>query len=253
MSIKETFRKFGGAVSNNSTTILTSLGVAGVLTTSVLTVRSTIKAYDIYYEAHEDTSEWETDPKEIIKMTWKAYIPPLTVGVMTIGAIIFAHRAHGRRNAALASMYTLSEKTMKLYQEKVVDQIGENKEQAIREEVSNDLRVVEHQEGDLNVYDTGKGKHLCYDVISGRYFKSDVETVRKAMNDMNHSLFSDMWGSLNEFYNYLGLPGIKIGDEMGWNVDTPLDIQISSTVTEQGEPCIVVDHEVLPTLDFRDW
>lgn len=253
MSVKNTFRKIGGFISNNQQVILTSLGVAGVVTTSVLTATSTIKAYDIWMEDAIDNGAHEEDPKEIVKMVWKAYIPPLTVGVMTIAVIIGAHQSHGRKNAALASMYTLSEATMSKYQEKVAEQIGSSKEKTIREEVSNEMISEEPREDGKNVHITGNGDHLCYDVISGRYFRSDIESVRKAQNDMNHDLFSDMWGSLNDFYRYLDIPSIKIGDDIGWNIEKPIDIQFSSTVTEKGEPCLVIDHDNMPDIQFRDW
>lgn len=87
---------------------------------------------------------------------------------------------------------------MKLYQEKVVETIGEKKEQQIRDEVAKE-QVAKNPVSKNEVIITGGGETLCYDSLSGRYFKSDIEKLRKAVNELNHTMVNDMCASLNDY------------------------------------------------------
>ena len=99
---------------------------------------------------------------------------------------------------------------------------------------------------------TGKGEVLCYDAISGRYFKSDVDKIRKAENILNKKLMNDMYCSLNDFYDLVGLPFTQLGFELGWNVnDSLVEIEFSTQLSEDDIPCVVVDYSVTPKYDFQ--
>ncbi len=68
----------------------------------------------------------DSEPKDIIKTAWPCYIPA-AVGAISVFCLIGASSTNLRRNAALATAYTLSESTLKEYQEKVVETIGEKR------------------------------------------------------------------------------------------------------------------------------
>ena len=139
---------------------------------------------------------------------------------------------------------------MSEYKEKVTETIGEKKEREIRDKVAKD-KVDENQASKATVVVTGKGDSLCFDVISGRYFKSDIEKIRKIENDLNRQMLTEMYISLNEFYDELGLDHISIGDELGWNVDNGLiELNFSSQISDDGQPCIVVDYKIGPTYNY---
>ena len=98
---------------------------------------------------------------------------------------------------------------------------------------------------------TDKGNTLCYDGVSGRYFKSDIETIRRAINTVNRSMTYDMYVSLSEFYDELGLEHTDVSDDLGWNLDNGLvDIDFDSRIAEDGTPCITLNYRVAPRYDF---
>lgn len=254
--IKRATRKIGQAVSRNSPTILTGLSVAGLVTTVVLAVRATPKALQILEEEH--AHRWnnpdfcDLTKKEIVQLTWRCYVPSAIMGSITIACIIGTNSINLKRNAALASLYSLAETTLKEYQAKVVETIGEKKAKAIKDEVYKD-KIKNHPVVDKEVFLTKIGDTLCYDVISGRYFKSDIESIRKIQNDLNRRLISDMYISLNEIYYALGLPSTKMGEEVGWVIeDGMLDFNFSSQLTDNGTPCLVIDYTVGPRYDFNE-
>lgn len=99
---------------------------------------------------------------------------------------------------------------------------------------------------------TEKGNTLCYDVVSGRYFRSDIDKIKKAENELNHRMISEMYISLNEFYYEVGLPRTSIGDELGWNIDGGLiGLEFSSQLAEDGTPCLVIDYGIAPRYEYE--
>lgn len=240
------------AIVKHSPEILTGLGISGMLTTTVLAVKATPKALILIEEEKRRRSQELSEPVEkldtlsVVKTTWKCYIPSAVIGVLSAGCIIGANSVNLRRNAALATAYTLSETALKEYQEKVVETIGEKKEQLIRDKVAEE-KIQKNPVSSNEVIVTGRGDTLCYDVISGRYFNSDIEKIRKAENVINRRLMDEMWVTLNEFYYEIGLPGTTVGQDLGWDVDQGLiDIHFSAQMSEDERPCMVIDYSIEP-------
>ena len=198
---------------------------------------------------HEEDREYEVTLTEMAKMTWKEYIPPAISGALTISAIIMANRIGTRRTAAMAAAYSLSDKAFSEYKEKVVEHIGKNKELKVRDEIAQD-RVNDAPVGTREVIITGGGEVLFFDMYTSRYFKSDMETVKKAMNDVNYMILNHDSASLTDFYDKIGLSRTKHSDDVGWNHDKLLDIQFSTTMSEDDRPCIAIDFKAAPIRNY---
>lgn len=233
----------------HSPEILMGIGIAGMVTTTILAVRATPKALILIEEQKcekEDISAFEK-----VKAVWKCYIPAAITGTMSIFCLIGASSVNARRNAAIATAYTLSESALRDYREKVIETIGEHKEQTVRDAVAKD-KIDRDPLGRHEVIVTDKGVTLCYDVVSGRYFRSDIDKLKKAENKLNRQMRDEMYISLNEFYCEIGLSPVSIGDELGWNIDRGyIDLHFSSQIAEDGTPCLVVDYHVVPRYDYR--
>lgn len=244
-AITKVAKNLGAVINKNSTHIMTALGCAGVLTTAIMAVKATPKAMKLLDEYRKETNR-EPSKLDTVKITWKCYIPTGIVGGIAIGCIIGSNTINTKRNAALAALYTLSETAFREYRSKVIETIGKNKELKIRDEIK-DARIKQHIVEDKEVLFTGDGEVLCYDVLTGRYFKSDIETIRQSINELNRDLMSDMWISLNELYYKLGLPGTKLGDEMGFDIDKGLiEVDYSSHLDAKNRPCLAIDLKVYP-------
>lgn len=251
----------------HSPEILTGTGIAGMIATAVLAVRATPKALILIEEEkrRQNKELYEDDerkrlescprvdrlkPIELVRTTWVCYVPATITGVLSIACLIGASSVSVRRNAALAAAYSLSESALKEYQEKVIETIGEKKEQGIRDAVAKD-KMKKDPVVDKEVIITGRGSSLCYDSIS-RYFECDIETIRKAENMINKKLLNEMYVSLNDFYYEIGLRPSDIGDDLGWNIDDGLvGLYFSSQIAEDGRPCLVINYRIAPRYDFR--
>lgn len=229
--------------------ILTGIGIAGMITTTIMAVRATPKALRLLESHREDDGE-KLPAKTVIKTTWKCYIPAAVTGTMSVACLIGASSVNAKRNAALATAYTLSETALKEYKAKVVETIGEKKEASIRDDIVKE-RIEKDPVKNHEVIITEKGNTLCYDTISGRYFRSDIEKIRKAVNELNRRMISENYISLNEFYYEIGLRCTESGNQLGWNLDNGLiEPHFSSQLTEDGEPCLAISYLVEPRYDY---
>jgi hypothetical protein len=242
-------------VANNSPAILTAIGVTGTLTTALLASQASFKAArilgDLEYEL-EIMNQPPADFKTKVANIWILYLPSVATGGFTVACIIGANRIGTRRAAAMAAAYSLSEKAFVEYKDKVVERIGEGKEQKIRDEIAQD-RVNANPVTSREVILTGSGDVLCYDSITGRYFQSSMETLRKAENDVNKQILHDGYASLHEFYSAIGLEATPYSSEIGWNSDTLLELRFSAVLSDDKRPCISIEYHSYPIRNYTQF
>ena len=238
-------------VVKHSPEILTGIGIAGMVTSTVLAVKATPKAVRLMEEAKHERGVEKLTPVEVVKATWKCYIPAAVSGVGGAACIIGAQAVNMKRGAALAAAYKLSETALAEYQEQVVETIGETKEQTVREKVA-EKQLEKTPVSESTVIKTSKGHTRCFDPLTNRYFESDLESIRRAENTLNKRILQSLSGyaSINDFYDELDLPHADLAEYMGWNSDNPIDLDITAMVADDGEPVIVVGHHNPPKYDF---
>ena len=241
-------------VSKRSPEILTGLGIAGMISTTVLAVQATPKALDLIARAEDKKFDNGHGNKltvsEKMKVAWKPYIPAAITGIASISCIIGASSVHAKRNAAIAAAYNLSQTALTEYKEKVVETIGEKKEQAIKDKIAKD-KIKKDPVSKSEVIVTGKGNTLCYDAFNSRYFYSDIDQIKRAINELNRIMLNQMYVSLNDFYDELNLKHSGNGDELGWKLDDGfVEVDFSSQLSDDGRPCLVIEYMVAPRYDY---
>jgi len=239
----------------HSPEILTGIGITGLISTTVIAVRATPKALELMKERHEELnldSDQRLPVKETIKATWKCYIPAVATGVTSTACIILASSKHRKRNAALAAAYKLSETAFTEYREKVVETIGAKKEEAVRDNLAKD-KVEKSTLGPNEVIVTGKGETLCMDYQTGRTFKSDIDHIKRAINQLNYQMLNNEYVSLNDFYDEVGLSHTDMGYNLGWRVDKGQIKEHLSAQLLDGNPCIVVNFVNPPTYGYSSF
>ena len=254
------------ALNDNAPEILIGLGLAGMICSICMAVKATPKAekaiFEKQYELREQgiledraipINEIKLKPFEVASVTWKYYIPTILTAGMSIGCILGANSVNAKRNAALFAAYKLAETTYEDYRDKVVDTIGKTKENDIRQAIAQDS-VSREPVDDGEVYNTNNGNTLCKDPFSGRYFRSDAESIKRAINELNSDMLRENYVSLNDFYYLLGLENTDIGDDIGWSLGTVklIEIIFRSTISPKDEPCLVLDYVTRPKYEYRD-
>jgi hypothetical protein len=230
------------AVTSNSTVILSSVAIAGVVTTAYLASKATIKAsQDV--KLHEEENGTPEDPKDRwkgrVKVSWRHYIPTAASGAVTIGCIVGSTHISARRGAAAQAAFVLSERAFHEYRGAVVEQIGERKDKAIRDEIA-EKKVKSNPAPSTIIH--GPGNILCCELYTGRYFTADVETLNRAVNTINSIALKRECASLSDMYDLLGLSHTQFSDEIGWRSDRLLEIETTFIGTEDGRPCLAFEY-----------
>lgn len=251
------FKNVKMAVSEHSPEILTGLGIAGMITTTVLAVKATPKALELIEDRKDELDIYPTEklpPVETVKATWKCYIPAAVTGVTSIACLIGASSVNAKRNAALATAYNLAATSLTEFKEATREVVGEKKEQLIRNKVAEE-RVNNEPVNQSAIIVSGNGNTRCFDSITKQRFTSDIEKIKKAVNDLNRRMVNgEDYISLNEFYAEIGVDQVSIGDELGWNVASGLiELDFSAQLDTDGTPCIYIDYTVVPKRGFNRW
>ena len=230
--------------------ILTGVGVLGMIGTTIMAVKATPKALELIDAKKKECETEKLPPIEVVKTTWKCYAPAVVTGAASVTCLVRANSISTRRNAALMTAYNLSKTALTEYKDKVIETIGEKKEQTIRDNIAKD-KMEKDPVTNREVVITEKGNTLCYDALFGRYFMSDIDAIKRAVNNINRDIVNNMYASLNSFYDELGLSRVEIGDELGWNFDDrQIEIYFTSQLAENGMPCLVMNYSVAPKYDY---
>lgn len=252
------FKNVKMVVSKHSPEILTGIGIAGMITTTVLAVKATPKALDLIAEAEEkkanDGHDEGLSKIEAVKAAWKPYIPAAVTGVASVTCLIGASSANVKRNAALMTAYNLTSTALTEFKEATLETVGEKKEQLIRNKVA-EKQIEKEPVNPSAIIVSGNGNTRCFDTITKRRFISDIESIKRIVNELNRRMVNgEDYISLNEFYYELGLDGVNIGDELGWNVTRGLiEVDFSAQLDKDGVPCIVIDYLVVPKRGYNSF
>lgn len=248
MTAQQLLNKTAHILKKNSPKIFAGFGVIGVGTTAYLASKATVQACDII-RANEAAEGAHDDPKERFKErtkhVWRLYIPTALSGTATVACIVGSARVGSRRTAVAVTAYSLSEKAFSEYRGKVVEQIGANKEQKIRDEIAQDHTT---NNPPNNVIITTKGEVLCCELYTGRYFKSEMEALKRAENEINHMIINQMYVTLDEFYYLIGIGSTCVSSDVGWDSDKLMELEFSTTLTPAGEPCLAFKYNYVKPL-----
>lgn len=237
-------------ISDNSPAILTAMGALGVVSTAVLAARGAIAADRVLDEHREgvygiDRTKYMSF-SEKLQLTWKFYLPAALAGGTTIACIVGANSINAKRNAALMGLYSLTDRTLTEYREKVFERLGEAKERVIQDDVARD-RIDNNPISKKGLHKTEYGTHLCFDSVSDRYFTGDVERIRQVVEAFNEELRTKVaYVTLNQFYEAIGIPPTLIGSTVGWDNERLLKFTYTSTLDEWQRPVLSLNYRVAP-------
>lgn len=233
--------------------IFMGLGIAGSILTVPMTAEATLKASRLAEQRKKELkydSRTSLEPKEVIKTTWKCFVPVIFTEGLSIFFILKANSINHKNEAALLTTCTASLLKLKEYQKKTIDTIGKQQYTKIVDEIAKD-KITEKPVVTQDIIVTNKGDTLCFDSYMGRYFTSDIEKIKKVINTLDRKMISENYITINDFYTELGLSSCKGGDLLGWNVDNgQLDVIFSSQLASDGRPCLVIDYTVEPRADY---
>ena len=137
--ITKLFKNTRNSIVKHSPEILTGIGIASLLSTTVLAVRATPKVLTLIEDEknrqndeatreaiknNQETCAYITKlkPLDIVKTCWKPYIPAASTALFGTACIIGAVSIRNKRSAALATSYAIAERSLTRYRDKVIEQ-----------------------------------------------------------------------------------------------------------------------------------
>lgn len=234
----------------NSSTILSCVGVIGVVATTVMAVKATPKAVTLLEHAADKKGE-ELTMIESLRVAAPVYIPTIVAGASTIACILGANVLSRKQQASLISAYALIDNSYKAYKDKFKELYGDDADENIRHEITKER----YDDYDIPISD---GKMLFFDYFSMRYFESTMEEVLIGENNFNKNLTLSGYASLNEFYDSIGIPRVDYGYELGWSHEVGeafygyswIDFEHEKITLEGDLECCIISMSHEPTSDF---
>ena len=249
-------------IKKHSSTILTVVGATGVVVTSVLTAKATVKALQLIDEERRDREESgrlfagnessydialipDLTRQEIVKMVWKPYIPALISGISTIVCIFGANLLNKRQQASLISAYAVLNNSYTEYRNQVKELYGDDADTKTIKGVTKSNYI------DEIVLD--EDKELFFDYQSMRWFQSTFDVVQEAEKALRKHLHDFGYACLNDYYMYLNLPPVKHGYDMWWSVSelyqhSDIDFVYEHGDTDDGLEYCIISMPYPPTL-----
>jgi hypothetical protein len=258
MTLQENMHKLGIGLKKYAPEILTSVSVAGLAATTYLASRAGFKSglvvmADAAARIDETPDGEETvfmTPKEVLKETWKFYIPVVVVGVVTGVAVVGSHRISANRNVALISAAAISERALSEYQSKMVETTSKPKERRIQDDIAQDKVNEKRDELDRLVI-AKDGDVMVIETHTQQVFVSNAEKIHRAENDANRVCLDDGFISLNVFLDKLGLPHSDAGEVVGWNNKKPLEVVIGGAAHDE-KPVLTIGYRTPPSVTFAN-
>lgn len=233
----------------HSPTILFATGVVGVVATTVVACRSTLKLDEVLEtaetkreKAHKalelNVAEYtEKDFKKDLTVIQvhlaadlvKLYGPAVVLGSLSIAALTGSHNILSKRNAGLSAAYAATEKAFREYRERVTEKYGDDIERELRYGTEEHTVLVEDKNGpkkkDVTTYPSRAGNSMYAKLFNeaninhGPNRDVNLMFLRFQQQTANDILQSRGHIFLNEVYDMLGFDHTPAGSQVGWLKD----------------------------------
>ena len=233
--------------------IFLGLGIMGVITSTIIACKNTLKVNDILEKADKDIEDvkkaletkkeeyTEQDGKKDLTIIYtqmgvkfvKLYAFPISLGALSIMSIIQGHNILRKRNMAIAAAYAVVDKGFKEYRKNVIERFGDKMDKELRynlkaEEVEietvDENGKIKKEKCEMTVVDGNTVSEYAkfFDEFSDNWEKDaeyNLMFLRRQQDYANELLKSRGHVFLNEVYDMLGLKRTKAGQVVGWIYD----------------------------------
>ena len=255
MSTCEDASKF---IDKNSPAILTGLGIAGMFFTMIFVDRAARKSKQILDEARIEVEVSGDEVKkevytEAVKEIAPSYIPVILAAAGSTVCLIKSCTISSKRVAALTTSCAVLDTAFKNYRNKVVETIGERKEEKIRDSINKEeLEKTKVPEGIVCL----DGEVLFYDKYRDGYFSARPDDVLNGVAEVNNTIYNNGMGyaSIRDLYLEID-PRLasKASTVEGWNSSNPLLVRFTYGVAPNMSTCWFIDYINPPIVNYDKW
>lgn len=240
----------------NSPAILFGAGVVGMIGSTVLACRATLRLEQVLEESNRELelTRTLTDPRysqldrqrdkaQIYTRTTvkvaKLYGPSILVGAASVGCLTKSHNMLNQRNLALTAAYAAVDKAFNEYRSRVVEKYGEEQDRDFRYSTEQVELVDERGKIEtvtrISTDDDPSMYARFFDHYAGTWSKDPeynyvfLKCQQQWANDM---LKARGHIFLNEVYDCLGLERTKAGSVVGWVLSEGGDNEVDFGIFE---------------------
>jgi Family of unknown function (DUF6353) len=259
--------------------MLLTTGIVGMVGSTVLACRATLKMDEVLDEGkgkldlartlqHDDYSE--SDRHRDVSLIYfqtgikvvKLYAPAIGVGLLSIAALTKSNSILSQRVTALTAAYTALDQGFREYRARVIKKYGEEADQEFRYGIET-REIIDPETGEKSLQVTVPGDPSIYarffdETCSswGRDPEVNLFFLKSQQNYANDLLKANGHIFLNEVYDLIGLERSKAGQVVGWlwtsngSTDNFVDFGIFNAQSERARN-FVNGHEGAILLDFN--
>lgn len=258
-------------------TVLFISGIVGIFVSEVVAARDTLKAEKILNENIEPLEGSSIDDygnvvienkptyyKEVIKATWKCYIPTFVVTAGTVSALIASNRLTAKQMATLSAAIISSGSLVQKYRKEILDRtdpdILREIDTAVAEATMNETKppVIEtsHLLSTSHEDLSDSGEYIFFDPFTRMKFRSTKLAILGAKYYLNRNFCLGSEAPLAMFYAFLGLELPKEYLYAGWDVNEMSDsgyywididcVRSDKPDPETGEYYYILEYDLLP-------
>ncbi len=257
VKMKKNLYKAGLQIKKHSPEILAAVGIAGVVVSTVMACKATTKVDAVLEKSKNDIDKIhnvmndaalaeeysQEDGRRDLAIAYaqtgvklaKIYAPAVSLGVLSLTAILASNNILRKRNVALAAAYATVDKGYKEYRNRVIERFGQDvdhelkynikakkfKETVVDEKTGKENKI--KKEVNIASIDEYSDYARFFD-SSSPYWDKDPEYnlmfLKAEQNYANDRLKARGYVYLNEVYERLGIPSTKAGQIVGWVYDS---------------------------------
>lgn len=232
--------------------IMVTAGVVGLVTSTVLACKATLKVNDILNETKENIDNiheckndeslkdkyTEEDCKKDLAIVYsktaiklaKLYAPAIILGTASITGVFMSHNILRKRNAAVMAAYAAVDRGFKQYRKNVVERYGENADYELLHNIKAKIikeKIIDDSGNEVEIEKTIKTSddiaqsefRRCFDAGNCGWTKDaehNLFMLRTQQNWANDKLKSQGYLFLNDVYRQLGYKETPAGQVTGW-------------------------------------
>lgn len=256
MKMKKVAQMVAKKARDNLPGILTAVSVVGTWSAMIFGIKATPKAMEHIEKKKKELQKDKLTIVETVQACGKDYIPAVGSAVVATASGIASAKISMDRTAAVAGLCAATQEALSTYQNKVVETLGETKEQKLYDAAQMDRakKIIDNSPLKDQLDISHDGKYITIDAFSGRAFWCNIDTINNTQAAVNKTAW-DSWDNqttLNDMYTLLddpvNLPPLEMGNHLGFgrvgsNMEL-LDFKVTHGWYREGIPCIVLNYQV---------
>ena len=231
--------------------ILTGVGIGLGITSTIMAVKATPEANDIYKKIQDSDLSEKEKRKEVIKNVVPLYLPSALTGCLAVASVVGGYKIQADRLAEMTAAYILATNSLQDYKQTIIEKFGD--------EVANDIQKEVVEKEAARTPDAAKdiiianddGLEIMQDSISGQYFKNTRDDIWRILTDIGYRLTIEDCIPASEYFYEAGISMNNLGDDVGWMTGDRPEPKFVEFILPDGRKAVHVSVDTNPA--FRGY